>query len=167
MRLTAGRAREAFDYDPLTGQLIWKIEPKSGNRHLGDIAGTITKKGYVLIGIDREQIHAPRVIWLIVHGVELDKEPDHRDGDPSNNRLANLRPATSSQQKRNKCVQSNNRSGLKGAFYHEAHKGKKWRSQIKVGKRLIFLGYHYTAEEAHAAYGASALEHFGEFARLS
>jgi hypothetical protein len=42
-----------------------------------------------------------------------------------------------------------------------------WRSQIKVGERLIFLGYFHTPEEAHAAYGRAAVEHFGEFARIA
>ena len=94
-------------------------------------------------------------------------EIDHKDGDPSNNAIENLRLATSSQQKQNKGVQSNNRCGLKGAFYHACHKGKKWRSQIKVGDRLIFLGYFHTAMEAHEAYAAAAVEHFGEFARVA
>jgi hypothetical protein len=99
--------------------------------------------------------------------IPADMEIDHADGNPSNNRLSNLRLATSSHQKRNKRVQSNNRSGLKGAFWHGCHKGKKWRSQIKVGKRLIFLGYFHTAEEAHVAYSRAAKEHFGEFARVA
>jgi hypothetical protein len=34
-------------------------------------------------------------------------------------------------------------------------------------KRLIFLGYHDTALEAHLAYAEAAREHFGEFARVA
>ena len=103
-----------------------------------------------------------------MHGLTIGgAEIDHIDGNPSNNAIANLRLATSSQQKQNKRVQSNNRSGLKGAFYHACRKGKKWRSQIKVGDKLIFLGYFHTPEEAHAAYCEAAREYFGEFARTA
>ncbi len=97
-------------------------------------------------------------------------EIDHKDTDPSNNRLDNLRLATSQEQKRNKKVQSNNRSGLKGAYYHACRKGKKWRSQIRIGpgrENLIFLGYYDTALEAHMAYRSAAIRHFGEFARAA
>lgn len=46
------------------------------------------------------------------------------------------------------------------------HKGKKWRTQIKVGDDVIFLGYFHTALEAHEAYGRAAVKYFGEFARV-
>lgn len=70
---------------------------------------------------------------------------------------------SSSQQKMNKSVQSNNRSGLKGAYYHACRKGKKWRSQIKHDGRLEFIGYFDTAQEAHEAYLSRSNELFGEF----
>ena len=63
-------------------------------------------------------------------------EVDHKDGNPSNNRLSNLRLATSRQQKQNKRVQSNNRARLKGAYYHAVHKGKQngdLRSRSEIG----------------------------------
>lgn len=66
-----------------------------------------------------------------------------------------------------KRVQRNNRSGLKGAFYHAAHRGKKWRSQIKVFGTLKHLGYFNTAIEAHEAYMAAARRYFGRFARAA
>lgn len=155
-------------YSPSTGQFIWMKEPTiAQDRHTE--AGTTRKSGYVFIGFnDFGIIAAHRLAWVYMHGAIPDgMEVDHIDGNPSNNALDNLRLATSSQQKMNKRVQSNNRSGLKGAYYHACHKGKKWRSQIKVGPKLIFLGYFHTAEEAHAAYGAAALQHFGEFARVA
>ena len=74
------------------------------------------------------------------------------------------RLATSSQQKQNRKIQSNNRSRLKGAYYHACRPGMKWRSQIKVGGCLKFLGYYETAREAHEAYKRAAFVEFGEFA---
>jgi hypothetical protein len=160
---------ELLRYDHFTGQFMWKVDPRLGKKRKGTVAGTTRKTGYVYIGIAGYGILAAhRLAWAYVHGtIADDLEIDHIDGNPSNNAIANLRPATSSEQKRNKRVQSNNRAGLKGAYYHACHKGKKWRSQIKVGDRLIFLGYFHTAKDAHAAYTKAAEEHFGEFARAA
>lgn len=105
-----------------------------------------------------------RMIWIFFNGpIPAKLKIDHKDRNSQNNLIENLRLATSSQQKMNKGCQSNNRSGLKGAYYHSCRKGKKWRSQIKVGPKLIFLGYYETPEEASAAHGAAAYKYFGEF----
>lgn len=166
---TQSLLHEWLDYDPLTGVFRWKKEPCTIGCRIGTIAGTTTST-YVLIKLPgfRIQIGAHRLAWIYVHGLTIGgAEIDHIDTNPLNNSIENLRLATSSEQKRNKKVQSNNRSGLKGAFYHACRKGKKWRSQIKVDGRLIFLGYFNTAEEAHEAYGRAAIQHFGEFARVA
>jgi hypothetical protein len=92
-------------------------------------------------------------------------EIDHINNDPSDNSIKNLRLATSSQQKMNKRRQRNNRSGMKGAFYHACRPGKKWRSQIKTAEGLKFLGYFETPEGAAEAYRSAAVRYFGEFAQ--
>ncbi|WP_051160648.1 HNH endonuclease signature motif containing protein [Bradyrhizobium japonicum] len=160
--------REHFDYNPETGVFTWKKVHYTNPHLLGKPAGALNR-GYIMIGAPgHAQMGAHRLAWIYMHGPTIGGgEIDHIDGNPTNNAIANLRLATSRQQKQNKRVQSNNRSGLKGAYYHAAHKGKKWRSQIKVGEKLIFLGYFHTAEEAHAAYAQAAIEHFGEFARTA
>jgi hypothetical protein len=166
---TQAHLHEWFVYDPETGIFIWKKVHHTNAKLLGRAAGTRRKNNYIFVGVPGfGQLGAHRLAWIYMHGLTIGgAEIDHIDGNPSNNAIANLRLATSSEQKRNKKVQSNNRCGLKGAFYHACRPGKKWRSQIKVGDRLIFLGYFNTAEEAHAAYGVAAAEHFGEFARLA
>lgn len=160
--------RELLNYDPETGIFVWKVDPRRGVKRKGTVAGT-NKNGYVFIGIpDYWQIQAHRLAWIYMYGPTVGgAEIDHADGNRSNNAISNLRLATRLQQNQNRRVQSNNRSGLKGAYYHAAHKGKKWRTQIKVEGKLIFLGYYRTAEEAHAAYQKAAAHHFGEFARVA
>lgn len=162
---------ELLDYAPETGVFVWKKEATHGKSIIGKVAGGNRSRpgGYWFIGIRGfGQLGAHRLAWIYVHGsIPEGLEIDHRDTNPENNALSNLRIATSSQQKMNKKVQSNNRCGLKGAYYHEAHKGKKWRSQIKVDGRYVFLGYFHTAEEAHIAYGRAALQYFGNFARAA
>lgn len=158
-----------LSYESRTGIFRWIKNPLRGRRLIGNMAGTIRKRGYVFIKITGYgQLAAHRLAWIYCYGsLPAGMEIDHIDGNPFNNAIKNLRLATSREQKQNKCVQSNNRSGLKGAYYHACHKGKKWRSQIKVGPDLIFLGYFETAEEAHAAYSKAAQDHFGEFARTA
>lgn len=171
---TSAILREWLDYDPATGIFVWKKTTRGSKRRAGDIAGTVRKHGYIFIGISGlGQFGAHRLAWIYVHGLQIGgSEVDHIDTDPGNNAIRNLRLATSSEQKQNKKVQSNNRCGLKGAYYHACRKGKKWRSQIKIREkngepRLIFLGYFRTAQEAHEAYGRAAIEYFGEFARAA
>lgn len=160
---------EWLSYDPETGIFRWIKEPRPCRPLLGEIAGTKRRFGYLFLQVRGfSQIGAHRLAWIYVHGMTIGgAEIDHIDGNPSNNAIGNLRLATSSQQKQNRKVQSNNRSGLKGAYYHACRRGKKWRSQIKVGDELIFIGYFSTAEEAHAAYCDAAHLYFGEFARVA
>lgn len=163
----AALVREKLDYDPETGVFLWKKSPRLGIE-AGERAGTARRSGYRLISIRwYGQIFEHRLAWLYVYGVAPSDEIDHIDGNPSNNAISNLREATSSQQKMNKRVQSNNVSGLKGAYFHACRHGKKWRSQIKVGRRLIFLGYFDTPEEAHRAYCVASKKYFAEFAHSS
>lgn len=160
--------RHWLSYDEETGVFTWRIEPRPNRPLVGSPAGSMSN-GYVFIGIrGYPQIGAHRLAWIYVHGsIPPGLEVDHIDVNPENNALSNLRLATSQQQKWNKRRQSNNKAGMKGAYYHAAHKGKKWRSQIKTPDgRLEFLGYYHTPEEAAAAYQVAAVRHFGDFARL-
>lgn len=167
---TQAHLHEWFDYDPLTGIFVWKKVHYTNAKLLSQTAGTRRDSGYVFIGVPGfGQIGAHRLAWIYVNGLTIGgAEVDHEDTDPSNNAIGNLRLATSSQQKQNKKVQSNSRSGLKGAFFtHGKNRSKKWRSQIKVDGRLIYLGYFHTPQEAHEAYGIAAKKYFGVFARVA
>ncbi|WP_332116048.1 HNH endonuclease [Azorhizobium caulinodans] len=153
-----------LNYEPEIGIFTWRLSPTPRIKK-GQKAGGIRRNGYCMIGLrGHGQILAHRLAWIYVHGMIPDRmEIDHINRDPGDNRLENLRLATSSQQKMNKRVQRNSRSGLKGAYYHACRSGMKWRSQIKVGGKLIFLGYFPTAEDAHEAYVAASKSYFGEF----
>jgi hypothetical protein len=108
-------------------------------------------------------------IRLTLHGVIMQPPPgyvvDHIDGDGLNNRRLNLRLATLAENARNRRLDVDSRSGLKGVTWHK--KGRKWNARINVGGQIMHLGLFETADAAHAAYMEAANFHFGEFARAT
>lgn len=90
---------------------------------------------------------------------------DHIDGDGLNNTRSNLRLVTQSQNLQNMRVVRKHTSRYKGVYQPKGE--TKWFVAIRTGGRQIYLGRFAIEEEAAEAYNASALEHFGEFARLN
>lgn len=164
--------RQCFHYDPETGVLYWGIRPREhfanergwrtfNSRFAGEEAGK-QKSGYKQIGIGGSMYMVHRLIWSLFYGVELgDAEIDHKDCDPTNNRIANLRLATQSDNQRNK---RRIIPGIKGV---NLCRGTRWRARIRHNGTLIHLGYFNTEHEVSSAYYNAAKEFFGEFARRS
>ena len=145
------------------GELYWK-EKTSPYSHIkiGDKAGCVNKEGYVVICVNKKIHKAHRLIFLMHHGY-LPKEIDHKDTNPLNNRIENLREATTSQNGYNKNIQKNNKSGSKNVSWSKV--ANKWAVQIKVNGNLKHIGYFEDLELADlVAQEARDLYH-GEFAR--
>lgn len=160
--LTAERLREVLHYDPDTGIFTRKV--KVGRHGSGTIAGTTSKRGYVLIKIDGGvPALAHRLAWLYMTREWPERQVDHWDMDKSNNRWSNLREATHMQNMANRPAQSNNSIGLKGVSRHT--QTGRWVSQISVNKKSHFLGIFDCAPAAHFAYVIANDIHRGEFAR--
>jgi len=86
---------------------------------------------------------------------------DHKDHNGLNNRRANLRAATPSQNTANSRKRRDTSSRYKGVHF-DKEKGK-WRARIKHNGTEHHLGYFENeAQAAHAHYIAS-LEYFGEY----
>jgi hypothetical protein len=77
-------------------------------------------------------------------------ELDHINGDPSDNRICNLRECSRGENCQNTRVPKHNKSGLIGA--HFDRKAGRWYSQISMGGRNNRLGFFDSAEMAHEAY---------------
>lgn len=92
-------------------------------------------------------------------------ETDHINGNGLDNRKANLRPASHSQNQFNCRVHSRNTSGFKGVT--KATGKKPWIANIGISGRIQHLGSFSTPEEAHEAYCTAAREAAGEFYRAS
>ncbi len=161
--LTQKLLREYFSYDAETGHLLWQVErtKRGGRTKAGDRAGYLAPDGYRAINICGRPHKEHRLIWLWVHGQLPEHDLDHVNRVRDDNRLANLRSATRSQNIANSV--SRTASGLKGAYRNKSY--GRWFSHIAIDGRLTKLGYFDTAEEAHAAYVVAARQRYGEFAR--
>jgi len=91
---------------------------------------------------------------------------DHINHDGMDNRRANLRAATYSQ---NLCNRKK-RSGAKSSKYKGVSwkkKNRKWVARIGFEKKTIHLGYFHNEIDAAKAYDTAAKKYFGEFACLN
>ena len=89
---------------------------------------------------------------------------DHIDRNELNNRIANLRWATISQNNCNQKLKKNNTSGYRGVSLYKANT---WASNIRKDTKRVFLGYSTTPEEAARVYDAKARALHGEFVQLN
>ena len=158
MEITQARVRELFDYRD-DGALISKM-PRRGTK-VGSVVGSISR-GYLIAAVDYKLYKVHRLVFLWHYGY-LPVEIDHIDLDRKNNRIENLRPATSAGNKRNQGISRNNTSGFKGVSYEKRR--DKWAAQITVDRQHIFLGYYATLDAAALAYAKAADLYFGEFSR--
>lgn len=154
---------DLLDYNPETGLFTWK--KNRGNVRAGSIAGTLHRTGYVHITINRKIYKAHRLAYKMYYGSDPVDQVDHIDCDRSNNRIANLRDATPSQNHANTKRSGTNTSGFKGVCPNPNSRKNPWRAQIEINNKNIYLGSHKTKEEAALAYEKAAKEHHGDFAR--
>lgn len=158
---TAERLRAWLDYNPETGEFTTKPRKIGTVNYFGKTrapAETIHLKGPE--GVWRQQYsHVLAYLWMT--GEWPADEVDHENTDATDNRWANLRPATHKENNRNKDFAKRNSSGLLGAHYHKA--SGLWRATL----RHTTIGYFKTAQEAHEAYKKAAIEMYGEFAHNS
>lgn len=156
--------RELFRYDPETGFLHWN--KRRCGTVFGKKAGSPDKKGYLKIKINDRLYLAHRVIWALHHGTDpLEHEVDHKDRNPSNNRIENLRLSMHGQNQANGKAYRNNKTGYRGVHFHKQH--RKYAACINVDKRSMHLGLFATPEAAAQAYDRAALKYFGEFAQIN
>lgn len=156
------RLKQLFDYDAATGNLIRKID--RANQPKGSVAGSINARGHINVQVDGRLFAAHRIVFMMFNGW-LPEEIDHINMVKTDNRIENLRPATSSQNKGNVRPNRKNSSGYRGVSLNS--RSGKWHAQIKIHGKQNYLGRRDTPEEAALLYNAAAIRHFGEFAYLN
>ncbi|MDQ0505996.1 HNH endonuclease [Xanthobacter agilis] len=170
--ITQQFVRSILDYEPETGIFTWRersdVRPQWNGRYAGKRAGyewTANGGGrYRSIRILDWPFPEHRVAWLWMTGAMPVDSIDHTDLNGLNNRWGNLREATKVQNGHNTSVQRRNTSGYKGVSFHK--ETGRFRAYIQHNGRQKWLGYHNTAEAAHAAYVDAVKELRGEFGRV-
>lgn len=106
----------------------------------------------------------------LIAGTPQGMETDHINGDGLDDRRANLRTATASQNRGNmgkpkRPDGSVHSSRYKGVSWDKVR--ERWQSKITANGVCRNLGRYDDEAEAARAYDAAALLHYGEFARLN
>lgn len=166
--------RQVLRYEPDTGKLFWLRRPRDmfvskrgcstwNARFASKEAMTAISGGYHVGKVNYKLCMAHRVIWALVHGHWPENDIDHINGYRADNRLANLREATRSQNNVNSGVRADNTSGFKGVHFNKQQ--GKWQAQVYRNGKSKHLGFFVAAAEAGKAYQEAAKRVYGEFAR--
>jgi hypothetical protein len=156
--ITQELVRELFNY--VDGKIYWRIKKQKVT--LGKEAGTLNSGGYKFCGINGKLYLVHRIIYLFHHGV-LPEILDHINGDPLDNRIENLRPATHSQNLYNSKLRKDNTSGVKGVSWHK--QSQKWMVRIRIGTFRKSLGLFDDLELAKLVSIEAQNKYYKEFAR--
>lgn len=136
-------------YDPHTGKFF-----NDKGREIGTTDGR-----YIVLRVGRRKVYAHRMAWKVTYGY-WPRQVDHINRRKDDNRIANLREATDSQQRMN-CTKIAGSSGVRGVSWFKPH--RLWRARIKKNKREIHLGYFKSKQKAALAYETARKKIHGEF----
>ena len=134
--LTQEELKRWLHYDSLTG--VWTNIKERHKCPVGKVLGSIAHNGYISIGLLGYQYYAHRLGWLYETGSFPKKGLDHRDKNRQNNKFLNLREASDALNSTNRLKSVKNTSGTTGVIYCNSH--NKWRAQIMVERKQVFLG---------------------------
>lgn len=146
--ITQERLKSLLTYDADTGEFRWRVN-RTGGAKAGCRAGSFDTERYLVMRVDGRYYRGHRLIWLYVHGQWPTHHIDHINGDPSDNRLSNLRAATPAQNNMNRRKDCRNSSGKTGVTW--CANSKKWRADIGQDGRILRLGRFDTLKAAIAA----------------
>jgi len=169
---------DAVDYDPATGILRWRVSFANGVK-AGDQVGYVNPFGYVITnykGGGPYLVH--RIAYTKVHGT-CPPILDHRNGDPTDNSIGNLRPATVSQNGQNSkrtkprlvalprgvTIMPPRKYVTKTGEVRFYQRARPYKASVAVSGRKTHLGTFATPDEAATAFRDAAARHYGEFAR--
>lgn len=121
----------------------------------------INPSGYVVNKSDETGYTSFHRLVMGLTSEDKDKEVDHIYHKTNDNRKSQLRIVTSSQNKMNKGLQSNNTSGIRGVSFNK--RTNKWTAEIHINNQKIYLGEFPTLEEAAQTRKEAEEKYFKEY----
>lgn len=167
--ITQEIVQEFLDYNPETGELIWKERNRKwfktnrafnswNSKYAGKKAfGSLANTGYFQGSIFNRMYHAHRIIWFYMTGNFPKSQIDHINHNRTDNRWFNLREVSRQDNNKNLSKAVNNTSGYTGVWFDKTR--KKWRVEIKVNSIPIHIGRFNLLEDAIVARKAAERKH--------
>lgn len=125
--------KEMYSYDASTG--VVRRTVSMGNYKSGtECKSMSTNKKYYKTTYNGMQLMLHRLVWFLYYGEQPPEVIDHINGNGLDNRISNLRAATTSTNQMNIDVTSKSTTGIKGIM--PVRGGKLYRAEVCVdGKR--------------------------------
>ena len=159
--ITQEEIKKLLYYNEETGIFTWKLY-RGGKAKICAIANSKDSKGYIRIQINKERNSAHRLAWLYMYGKFPEFYIDHINGNKIDNRICNLREATTNQNQYNRKAPINNTSGIKGVYFDKSR--SKWVAELKANNKKIFIGRFNSIELAEIAINNARKQYHREFA---
>lgn len=123
-----------------------ECESKTYNtKYAGKATGNLDRNGHLRLSLNNQRYAVHRVIFLMFHGY-LPEEVDHKNNIRTDNRIENLRAATTAQNRQNALMPKTNTSGIKGVSWHKQNKC--WRCVLWAKNKSKEVGGFSTKELA-------------------
>jgi len=143
--LTQNRLKELLHYDPETGIFTW-IKPNANRIKAGSAAGHLDSVGYLRLTIDYKSERLHRLACLYMTGRLPPVHADHINGIKTDNRWINLRSVSKEINAKNKCIRSDNNSGVTGVYWRRDR--NKWAVQVRVNRKTKTIGSFSSFDDA-------------------
>ena len=156
MNLDQSYLKSILNYNPETGVFTNRIT-RSSRAKAGAVAGGVNSNGYRHIRIHNRLYKAHRLAFLYMTGEFPSNDVDHINGIRDDNRWKELRPVSKSENNKNTKKPKANTSGVMGVWWRKDI--NKWRVQIKVFSKNIYLGHYSDFFEACCLRKSAELEH--------
>lgn len=163
MQVTKELLHKLFDYRE-DGNLVRKHSTGGNGNYAGKVIGCVPKSKnnkYVTTQIKGQHWCVHKLIYLYHYG-HVPEQLDHINRNKLDNRIENLRPATSVQNASNRNLFKNNTSGCKGVSFKK--ETGKWFVYVNVNKKRKNIGYFEDLELAELVAIEARDKYHGKFA---